>query len=170
MKIVNSLIQQYVFKGSIDKKSEAILDAMDITDAYTQRNIDKSENLSQAQNTFYALPMFFAMLAMSIYNVQKLPLSKITKYSLPIGAVIGSLMSFQRNSNEQKAFTLGQNEALSKVLSDKKSFVMPNQEQQKYIDKNTLDSQDAIHRDAAFEYNKFWAVKKHKEISEHLNS
>lgn len=168
MKIINSLNQQYLFKGSIDKKSEAILDAMDIMDTYTQRNIDRSENLSQAQNTLYALPMLFAMLAMSIYNVQKLQLSKITKYSLPIGAVIGSLMSFQRNSNEQKAFTLGQNEALSKVLSDKKSFVVPNQEQQKYIDENTLDSQDAIHRDAAFEYNKFWAVKKHKEISEHL--
>ena len=100
MKIINSLNQQYLFKGSIDKKSEAILDAMDIMDTYTQRNIDRSENLSQAQNTLYALPMLFAMLAMSIYNVQKLQLSKITKYSLPIGAVIGSLMSFQRNSNE----------------------------------------------------------------------
>ena len=168
MKIVNSLNQQYVFKGSIDKKSEAILDAMDITDAYTQRNIDKSENLSQAQNTFYALPMFFAMLAMSIYNIQKLSISKITKYSVPIGAVIGSLMSFQRNSNEQKSFVLGQDEALSKVLSDKKSFIVPSEEQQKYIDKNTLDSNDAIHRDAAFEYNKFWTIKKHKEIAEHL--
>ena len=35
MKIINSLNQQYLFKGSIDKKSEAILDAMDIMDTYT---------------------------------------------------------------------------------------------------------------------------------------
>ena len=168
MKIVNSINQQYSYKGSINKKSEAILDAMDITDAYTQRNIDKSEKLSQALNTLYAVPMFFTMLAMSVYNTKKMSLSKITKFSVPLGVIIGSLMSFQRNSNEQKAFTLGQNEALSKVLSDKKSFIIPNNEQKKYIDKNTLDSRDAIHRDADFEYNRFWSVNEYKETLEHL--
>lgn len=168
MKIVNSINQQYSYKGSINKKSEAILDAMDITDAYTQRNIDKSEKLSQALNTLYAVPMFFTMLAMSVYNTKKMSLSKITKFSVPLGVIIGSLMSFQRNSNEQKAFTLGQNEALSKVLSDKKSFIVPNNEQKKYIDKNTLDSRDAIHRDADFEYNRFWSVNEYKETLEHL--